>query len=289
MWKKVQSSSRKKFELSDEIKTRYYGTPPIHRVIERNHRGRDFVIGDLCGCYDQLSEKLKSVRFDASADRLFSVGNVINYGPSSFKCLRLVNEPWFFSVLGNHELMMIQALGIRGNGYSAPRDFFRKGGEWYLDLSDADKEAIEKISRDKMLAIPLRLTVQHPAGDFDIVHAQFFSLGGDKSLPDNLEYSKEAEEAMLWKRTLILDVINNTSSEEKISIDSSASTEQKRIICIEPTFLKQRRLTYVGHTVVPTPILSRSHLFIDTGAYLREKGSRVNSLTMIEHGMMKVL
>jgi len=45
-----------------------------------NKKGRDFVCGDIHGCFDQLEEKLSQVNFDKSTDRLFCVGDLIDRG-----------------------------------------------------------------------------------------------------------------------------------------------------------------------------------------------------------------
>jgi serine/threonine protein phosphatase 1 len=76
-------------------------SPRIQRIAA-NSRGRDFVIGDLHGCLDQLQLKLALVSFAPErGDRLFAVGDLVDRGPDSLGCLNLLREPWFFSVLGN--------------------------------------------------------------------------------------------------------------------------------------------------------------------------------------------
>jgi len=46
-----------------------------------NQAGKDYVIGDLHGCYELLERLLDAVGFDKSKDRLFSVGDLIDRGP----------------------------------------------------------------------------------------------------------------------------------------------------------------------------------------------------------------
>ena len=48
---------------------------------EENATGRDFVVGDLHGMFSHLEALLNEVAFDESADRLFSVGDLIDRGP----------------------------------------------------------------------------------------------------------------------------------------------------------------------------------------------------------------
>ena len=92
--------------------------PRIQRVAA-NSQGRDFVIGDLHGCLDQLQDKLNSASFAPErGDRLFAVGDLVDRGPDSLGCLKLLREPWFFSVLGNHDQMLLDALADPGMGRS---------------------------------------------------------------------------------------------------------------------------------------------------------------------------
>ena len=79
----------------------------IHEI---NTEGKDYIVGDLHGCWDQFQFQLKLVGFDKSKDRMFSVGDLIDRGPDNAKCLDLIHEKWFFPVRGNHEDMMIDCL-----------------------------------------------------------------------------------------------------------------------------------------------------------------------------------
>jgi len=73
---------------------------PVH---QENTRGRDFVIGDLHGCPDVLYRRMDEKRFDPTVDRIFATGDLVDRGPNSEGALALLDEPWFFSVMGNHE------------------------------------------------------------------------------------------------------------------------------------------------------------------------------------------
>ena len=80
------------------------------KKVPANIDGRDFVVGDLHGCYDELFALLKHVKFDYKNDRVFSTGDLIDRGPKSEECLQLLSKPWFFSVLGNHEDLLIEKI-----------------------------------------------------------------------------------------------------------------------------------------------------------------------------------
>lgn len=44
--------------------------------LEENKIGKDFVVGDIHGCYDMLMAKLNEISFDFSKDRLIALGDL---------------------------------------------------------------------------------------------------------------------------------------------------------------------------------------------------------------------
>ena len=68
----------------------------------------DYVIGDIHGCYEQLTQLLAQVEFSAEQDHLYCVGDLVNRGPQSADVLRyLMQLPQVTVVLGNHDLHLI--------------------------------------------------------------------------------------------------------------------------------------------------------------------------------------
>ena len=57
--------------------------PEILQHFARNTHGRDFVVGDIHGCFDLLQQALDEAAFNPDRDRLFSVGDLIDRGPQS--------------------------------------------------------------------------------------------------------------------------------------------------------------------------------------------------------------
>ena len=84
-------------------------------TIEPNTRGRDFVLGDVHGCFDTVETALGALSYDSQRDRLFSVGDLIDYGPRSADALEWIRERFTATARGNHEDMMLDflVLGVR--------------------------------------------------------------------------------------------------------------------------------------------------------------------------------
>lgn len=103
----------------------------MRKHFANNTLGHDYVVGDVHGDYERLTDLLSVIKFDVTVDRLFSVGDLIDRGPASAKCLELLNEPWFFSVLGNHEEMLINAAK---DSVEDMELWEQNGGEWGVKL-----------------------------------------------------------------------------------------------------------------------------------------------------------
>ncbi len=56
-------------------------TPKRTHAVGLNQAGRDFVVGDVHGCFRTLECALLEIEFDPSRDRLFGVGDLVNRGP----------------------------------------------------------------------------------------------------------------------------------------------------------------------------------------------------------------
>jgi serine/threonine protein phosphatase 1 len=75
--------------------------------LSRNCVGRDFIVGDLGGAFDQVFQAMQDARFDPMQDRLFSVGHLLGSEGSLTACIRFLRAPSVFAVLTNSEQDLI--------------------------------------------------------------------------------------------------------------------------------------------------------------------------------------
>ena len=64
-----------------------------------------YVLGDIQGCFDELKCLLDIVNYDASVDRLWFVGDLVNRGTKNLETLDFImSQEHAVTVLGNHDL-----------------------------------------------------------------------------------------------------------------------------------------------------------------------------------------
>lgn len=197
---------------------------------DENTQGRDFFVGDIHGQYDLLMAAMKGVEFDKANDRMFSVGDLIDRGIDSFKCLSLVFEPWFYGVRGNHEMLAYDALFGDGSGTDL---WMMNGGAWALGENMLD---VKQILGEAMRYLPYAREVRVGNRRIGMVHAE---PPGDWTLIQMA--SKANQEQMVWGRTRI----KHGNTDPVRGIDA----------------------VVVGHTIQDQPVTLGNVHYIDTGAF----------------------
>jgi bis(5'-nucleosyl)-tetraphosphatase (symmetrical) len=116
-----------------------------------------YAIGDLQGCFAPLERLVASFDFDPRRDRLWFVGDLVNRGPESLRCLRFVKElgDAAIAVLGNHDLHLVCV--AEGVERQKKRDT--------LD------DVLAAPDRDELVAWLRHRPLMHAEGEFALVHA----------------------------------------------------------------------------------------------------------------------
>lgn len=241
------------------------------KELPANTAGRDFVIGDLHGAFSCLERALEGVKFDPAVDRLISVGDLVDRGPENEKCLRLLLEPWFFAVKGNHEQMMADYYADRPLG----QWWLRNGGGWglqhRLENTDYSKEVrqLARASED----LPILLTVNRPDGKkFHVLHAELYSMepltdadlvGSDKFMQSAF-YQNMDGEFITWGRFIFYELYRANIDETQIRKWQRGAELHKK----GKHFGPELSHLYSGHTILLQPMRFMGQTNLDTGAFL---------------------
>lgn len=139
----------------------------MYLKLDGHHWRHVWVVSDLHGCYQMLIEAIKQRRLDPYQDLLICVGDLIDRGPQSVKCLQLLNEKWFCAVRGNHEQMALDALHSQTFAL-----WVMNGGVWFAELTGASKQqAVELLTRCDALPWIIEITCSN--GVNVIAHADY--------------------------------------------------------------------------------------------------------------------
>lgn len=129
-----------------------------------NPVGRDYAVGDIHGHFSRLQQALEQLGFNPDCDRLFSVGDLIDRGPQSEESLQWLDQPWFFAVQGNHEVLAVQ---LDAGQWLDKTNYRSSGGGWLLDATDAKRH----LYAQRFAQMPVAMEVETANGLIGLVHA----------------------------------------------------------------------------------------------------------------------
>jgi len=141
----------------------------LNKVFLANTHGRDFIVGDIHGQLDDLLHQLEEESFDFTKDRLFALGDLIDRGGQSKECLELLQKPWFFSVIGNHEYIFLEQFSKQQFDTSN----FKVGNQW-LEEWLHDAEQLQKWSEIIKFNMSVTITLKFSNFNIGLVHAKPF-------------------------------------------------------------------------------------------------------------------
>ncbi len=216
--------------------------------LAKNTQGNDYVVGDLHGCIRQLYTALTQLNFDPSRDRLISVGDLVDRGIDNLMALKLINEPWFYAVLGNHEVMHLNQDFDHAvsNGMDWALRFVRDKAKNQPTLDDQTPVYFELLEAFKRFPIAYEIETEH--GLMVVLHAEVTPVIQEWSLArDLIEAVKDhqlCKSDFLWGRKRYQVISSYFDPDEYVD-----------------------GVTYIftGHTPVNQPTWHGNHLNIDTG------------------------
>ncbi len=119
--------------------------------------GRLIAIGDIHGCHEEFAELLSLLELKPD-DRLILLGDLVNRGPDSHRVIELARAHRAISLLGNHELRLLNYRRTRDLKYIKEHDL-----ETFDQLRPDDWTYLEK----------MLLTYEEPALNLVLVHGGF--------------------------------------------------------------------------------------------------------------------
>lgn len=222
---------------------------PKFKSYKKNQFGRDFICSDIHGHFYLLDEKLAEVNFDTERDRLFCLGDLIDRSEDSVNVLDYLKCPWFYSILGNHEVMLIDV--VQSGDPDVARQWYSWGGDWAENLSIDDLEVYSQAFANLPITIELELDKGYRIG---LVHA---------SLPNKTDWNKTRR---------ILHTVNNTKyvSDDALLWEmlwSKAPLDNAK--AIKPVANIDH--VFHGHTIVNEITTIGNRTYMDLGSYNRFK------------------
>jgi len=137
-------------------------------LYEENTEGRDFIVGDIHGCFDVLDMIIEKVKLDPDRDRLFLIGDLIDRGPHSFRCLEYLDRPYVHAIRGNHEDLFLEYCD---NGETDLKKLFsaviNNGAGWVVDMPETFLKRAHKAFSD----LPIVIEIMTATGNVGLVHA----------------------------------------------------------------------------------------------------------------------
>ena len=207
------------------------------KFFNKNSLGRDYVVGDLHGMFSVLESLLERLDFNPRVDRVFSVGDLIDRGPESYRVLEFLDKPWFFSIKGNHESMLINAREDKSIYRSWTK---HNGGAWWESINSATQDEIYQ----RLKQLPLIFEIACDTGHIGVAHADVPVGITWEEVIQNIYSDEEIQNYVMWSRNRYKYI---QLTKETIAVDGVD-------------------LVVMGHTPIAKPLHIENLFYIDTGA-----------------------
>lgn len=205
-----------------------------------------YVVGDIHMKTEPLYKALEALYFDTSKDILVSVGDLIDRGPDVPECiLELLIQPWFYSVLGNHEDMFLKHLIFGG---SDSQIFLQNGGDWTLNY-EINSDVISGLA-NKIAKLPIAIQINYMNKTFGVVHAGVYF-----------------EDWNFMKENLLAH--NSSDMFARHDIIAHSIWDRKQITFDNP--IKNIDYAIFGHNPLKETLIKQNKFYIDTASVYNNK------------------
>jgi len=254
--------------LSEEVLRVYpnFGKT-LEKIIDPKKYRKIFIAGDLHGAYDKLMQALKNVNFSEDEDLLILCGDLIDRGPKSLDCLRLITKKWVDHVVGNHEQMFVSYMACSGDVFD--RSFENNGGDWVRFIrASFDVLALDECyDYAKILCnSPRMITLSNLC---HIIHAEMYV-----PCPYRGEITEENYQDQLRAMMTIRTIDGDCSFWGRRAFDPlygkfhTSLTDQERSSILEKTrFFDKMNPIISGHTATREAVRFGNMILIDSTAW----------------------
>lgn len=180
---------------------------------DENKDGRDFICGDIHGDIKALYSAMKSVGFNKKVDRIFCCGDIVDRGNSNIEALEMLEKDYFFSTLGNHEVLFESTDPIYDKNKDYEIEINRKlhkenGGNWI------EKENVLNKHYELVVDLPIAINIFNKNKNVFLTHtfvenysyedvvSEFEKIDNAFDLIENSRVAKR----FLWDRIIPEDV-----------------------------------------------------------------------------------
>ena len=158
-----------------------------------------YVLSDVHGHERRFDSILKQINLK-SEDTLYVLGDVIDRHPGGIRILRkIMAMPNAKMLLGNHEYMMLQALGCPYEPCDESIDkamerWYRNGGKVTHDHWKRIRKSLRSEILQYLLALPLNIDIEVSGNTYKLVHgAPIEAYSSDSANPSAIHFA-------VWKR-----------------------------------------------------------------------------------------
>lgn len=227
----------------------------------KNKIEKIIVIGDIHGCHKTLLSLLEKLPKDSL---ICCVGDLIDRGRDSYKVVNEIINRNILSVIGNHEIMMINALNT--NNAATQQHWLYQGGRETLKSYDNQELVQQHLKFIKALPFIYKFSFKdNTIKPLIVSHSSTFNYLPKSFDSINLALLNDDEiENIIWNRDVI------TTKKLNMGDDSDY-------------------FNIFGHTILNNPIITDNYAAIDTGSFLNLNNyTKSGGITAIEYPTMNV-